>query len=95
MTVFKLDDHPHRRRNPLTGEWVLFPLTEPSDPGKARSRNRHPTSALLMIPTVTFALATNGPVVCATLNTKAPLSLPTILPRCCPTRLWLAASTPC
>ncbi|WP_446488512.1 hypothetical protein [Enterobacter hormaechei] len=55
MTQFNPVDHPHRRYNPLTGQWILISPHRAKRPGRVPRRHRQyricpPTIPIVFMP---------------------------------------------
>lgn len=73
-------DHPHRRYNPLSDQWVLVSPHRAKRPGKVRRRHRPLRPCRRTIPTATCARATCALPAIAIRTTAQPMCLPTTLP---------------
>jgi|SaaInl7_200m_RNA_FD_contig_31_2232193_length_1244_multi_7_in_0_out_0_2 hypothetical protein len=78
---FDPTEHPHRRFNPLTGEYIFVPPHRTKRPWQGQVEKRPRRSVPLTILPVICAQVMSALGGCKICNMNTPLSLPTISPR--------------
>ena len=84
MPEFQLSDHPHRRLNPLTGEWLLVSPHRAKRPWQGQVEKPMGEERRRMIRGVTSVRGMNARGASATRGIPRRTCSKMIFPRCCP-----------